>query len=103
MFSPNSFVIKIIIIFTMLMSFGFGCRKRIPIESIEPVTLEYWQVWNNSFDMKTLIEKYEKANPTIKVRFRNLRFEEYEHEMLTALAEDRARHIFNSSRLGRAL
>ena len=95
MFSRNSFVIKIIIIFTMLMSFGFGCRKRIPIESIEPVTLEYWQVWNNSFDMKTLIEKYEKANPTIKVRFRNLRFEEYEHEMLTALAEDRGPDIFS--------
>lgn len=87
--------IKLFIILIALIFTGFGCRKRIPIESIEPITLQYWQVWNNSFDMKSLIEKYENANPTIKVHFRNLRFEEYEKEMLTALAEDRGPDIFS--------
>lgn len=95
MFRPFIFLKFTSIVIALIFLAGFGCRKRIPIESIEPVTLEYWQVWNNSFDVKSLIEKYEKENPTIKVRFRNLRFEEYEKEMLIALAEDRGPDIFS--------
>ncbi|MBI4359987.1 MAG: extracellular solute-binding protein [Candidatus Jacksonbacteria bacterium] len=87
--------INFFLLFVVLIFSGFGCRKRIPIESIEPITLEYWQVWNNSFDIKPLIEKYEKENPTIKIHFRNFRFEEYEKEMLLAFAQDRGPDIFS--------
>lgn len=89
------FSIKYILAITLILFTGFGCRKNVSIESVKPITLEYWQVWNSSFDVQPLIDEYEKRYPNIKIHFRNLRFEEYEQEMLKALAEDSGPDIFS--------
>lgn len=74
-----------------------ACGLNPPAEKLElpEVTLNYWQVWQDSFDIKPVIEAYQKKYPQVTINFRKLKLEEYETEMLKALAEDRGPDIFS--------
>src|SRR3989338_6050090 len=90
-------VAPLVVAGSLLFLTGFGCRPNQPdiLEKIENVELSYWQVWQNSFDIQPLIDDYEKLYPNVKINFRNLRFEEYEAELLKAFAEDRGPDILS--------
>ena len=94
---------KRIKIFTLLMlmifviSSGFGCKwnpfKKDPA-SYDKVTLEYWGVWDTPGQLKALMADYNTSHPTIKVKYKNFRYDEYERKLLEAWADDRGPDIF---------
>lgn len=93
--TTKKFTIFILMVF--IISTGFSCKWnpfRSEPELYEPVTLEYWGVWDSPAQMQALIEDYENSHPTISVNYRNFRYEEYERKLLEAWADDRGPDIF---------
>ena len=95
MLPAKSTIIKITLLSALLLLTGFGCKPRADIGEVENIELSYWQVWHNSYELQPLIDEYQKLYPNVKIYFKNLRFEEYEAEMLKALAEDKGPDIFS--------
>src|SRR5680860_10645 len=92
---------KKITILTLLMTFlltsGFGCRvkNQATVAATEPITLTYWRVYDGQDAFDKIIENYQILHPFIHIEYRKLRYEEYENELLNALAEDRGPDIFS--------
>lgn len=75
-----------------------GCTKGVDEETLaalEPITLEYWGVFNTSDEMTLLLSQYQELHPHITINYRKLRFEEYEKELLEAFSEGRGPDIFS--------
>lgn len=85
------------LIFSFLLTSGFGCKlvDQKTQEAMKPITLNYWGVWNNQDDFTDILSAYKKLHPNITINYRKLRYEEYENELLNALAEDRGPDIFS--------
>lgn len=80
-----------------LMTSGFGCRmqsKQVK-QGLQPITINYWRAWDEPDDFQALIDKYKIIHPNITINYRKLRYEEYEKEIINALAEDRGPDIFS--------
>lgn len=87
-----------IVICLALLNFGASCRKggdKAALEAYKPIKLVYWSVWNESSDLSELIASYREIHPNITVEFHKIPFEDYESELLDALAEDRGPDIFS--------
>ncbi|HNW55890.1 MAG TPA: extracellular solute-binding protein [bacterium] len=80
-----------------MMTSGFGCRLQSTEvkEAMQPITINYWRAWDEPEDFQELIDKYTALHPNIKINYRKLRYEEYEKEIINALAEDRGPDIFS--------
>src|SRR3989338_1700106 len=78
-----------------LVKSGLGCRVqgKKELEATRPVELTWWRVFDDADSVSTIINEYNKIHPNIAVTYRKLRPEEYEHELLDALAEDRGPDI----------
>jgi len=76
---------------------GFGCTPGSGggADGLEPINLSYWSVFNQSDFVSNVINDYRAIHPNINIEFRQLRAEEYEKELLNALAEDRGPDIFS--------
>lgn len=85
------------LLFIFLMSSGFGCKvnNSVTNKAMEPVTLTYWRVLDGSDAFDEIIAKYSALHPYVRIEYRKLRLEEYENELLNALAEDRGPDIFS--------
>ncbi|MBI2099547.1 extracellular solute-binding protein [Candidatus Uhrbacteria bacterium] len=80
-----------------LIFFGGACRIA-PQEAqraSKPLTLKYWRVFDDSDSFDDVIAAYRALHPHVQVEYRKLRPEEYERELLNALAEDRGPDIFS--------
>lgn len=93
---------KKLILFTFLLTiFIFltsACKTttdREASERMQPITLTYWRVFDGRDDFQEIIDNYNRLHPNITINYRRLRFEEYENEILHALAEDRGPDIFS--------
>ncbi len=64
-------------------------------QRIQPLVLNYWRVFDEKDDFDEILEEYRASFPHIEIRYRKLRFEEYEQELLDALAEDRGPDVFS--------
>jgi len=60
----------------------------------DPVTLTIWGVWDESTDLDTVIKPYQTAHPYISIKYKKLRFEEYERLLLEGWATDTGPDIF---------
>ncbi len=94
-------MLKKITILSLLAVFvltaGFGCKltNKATEEAMKPVTLTYWRVFDDSDSFQEIITKYQALHPYVKIDYRKLRYDEYEKELLNALAEDRGPDIFS--------
>lgn len=91
-------LIIISLIFVFLITAGFGCRlfqSQEITEAMKPITLTYWRVWDDQDAFDQIIADYNKIHPNIKIEYRKFRYNEYEKELLDALAEDRGPDIFS--------
>ena len=80
----------------LLLTTGFGFKcNRTDIASLPPVTLEYWRVFDNDDTMTEIFDNFKNAHPNIDIVYRKFRFDEYEQQLLTAFAEDRAPDLFS--------
>ncbi|HTK59999.1 MAG TPA: extracellular solute-binding protein [Candidatus Baltobacteraceae bacterium] len=75
---------------------GQGCFApgvQAPPSASKPVTLTYWRVLDNGDAFDEIIQGYRALHPNVTINYRKLRLEEYERELLNALAEDRGPDI----------
>ncbi len=79
-----------------MITSGFGCKGLSCNSASEskPVSVTYWGVWDSPEQLKALIGAYEASHPTVKVDYKQLRYEEYERKLLEAWADDRGPDIF---------
>jgi len=85
------------LIFILIITSGFGCKlvdKKVE-QAIQPITLNYWRVWDGPDEFSDIIAQYKAIHPFITINYRKLRYSEYEQELLEALAEDRGPDIFS--------
>lgn len=88
---------SLFLIFTFLLTTGFGC-KLVGSETenaMKPVTLDFWRVYDGEDAFSEIIQKYNALHPYITIKYRKLRYAEYEKELLEAMAEDRGPDIFS--------
>jgi len=94
-------MLKKITILSLLAAFllnaGFGCKltDSATKAAMQPITLTYWRVFDDSDAFQDIIAKYKTLHPYITIEYKKLRYEEYEKELLNALAEDRGPDIFS--------
>ena len=84
-----------------LLTTGFGCNfmPQQTREAIKPIELNYWRVVDNTTNSQdaftTIINNYRAIHPNVTINYKELRYEEYEEELLNAWAEDRGPDIFS--------
>jgi len=81
-----------LLLFLALPALGLGCQQRV---TPKPVTLNYWRVFDSEDTMKGIIDAYHALHPYVTIKYKMLRYEEYEQQFLEALAEDRGPDIFS--------
>ncbi|MCX6797927.1 MAG: extracellular solute-binding protein, partial [Candidatus Falkowbacteria bacterium] len=91
---------KILILFLLgifILGSGFGCKTTDPQTqaAMTPITLNYWRVFDGPDDFQDIIKEYQKLHPFITINYRKLRYDEFETELINALAEDRGPDIFS--------
>ncbi len=80
-----------------ILTSGFGCKlvNTEVQEAMKPITLNYWRVWDGPDAFEDIIAAYQAVHPFVNINYRKLRYEEYEQELLDALAEDKGPDIFS--------
>jgi len=93
-FLKNFVIITCIIAISSTLT---GCRfvDKKTREAMQPVTLTYWRVFDGQEAFEDLFLEFNRFHPHISISYRKLTFEEYEEELLDALAEDRGPDIFS--------
>ena len=88
---------NLFLILAFLLTSGFGCKGMSAevANKMKPVTLNYWRVGDDSDAFDDIISDYQTAHPNIKIIYRKFRSEEYEQQLLDALAEDRGPDILS--------
>lgn len=85
--------LALFILAVFLVTSGFGCKSDV-VDNYETITLNFWGVWDTPAQMNTLISAYQASHPTIKVEYKNFRFDEYEQKLNEALWDDRLPDVF---------
>lgn len=96
-FSMNRFFYRLIAVTALLSLAGQGCTRALPAETVaasRPVTLRVWSVVDDFDVYQSAINTFRSRHPNVSFDFRRLRLEEYEFELLNALAEDRGPDVF---------
>lgn len=90
---------KLLLLFTLIFLFtsGLGCKgiSKEQQEATKPITLNYWRVYDDSDSFAEIITAYKALHPNIDIVYRKLRPEEFETEVINALAEDRGPDMFS--------
>lgn len=87
----------LIILALMIISTGFRCKCVTPAqkELLQPIELTWWGVFDDRENFDEIINDYRLVHPNVTINYRKLRTEEFETELLEALAEDRGPDIFS--------
>lgn len=91
-------IATLLLLATLLVTSGFKCGgppAGLTPGKPKPVTLEYWKVFEESSNIQDLINLYQKEHPHIVINYKNFTYEEYEDQLVRALAEDRGPDIFS--------
>ncbi|MFA4845825.1 MAG: extracellular solute-binding protein [Patescibacteria group bacterium] len=93
----KSFWRNIIILFIPLIILGAGCGGSSTAEELasEPITLTIWRVFDDSDTLQGTMSAYQSIHPNISFSYRELRFDEYEDELIRAFAEGEGPDIFS--------
>jgi multiple sugar transport system substrate-binding protein len=88
-------ILALILVF--LTTSGFGCKtvNKKTKDAMQPITIEYWRVYDGEDAFEEIIQKYNALHPFITIKYKKLRYSEYEQELLNAFAEDRGPDIFS--------
>jgi len=94
---PIKFTVLTLLLILLTTS-AFGCKGSVSSEEaakIQPITLNYWRVWDGQEVYADIIASYQAIHSNIKINYRKLRYEEYEKELLNSFAEDRGPDILS--------
>lgn len=90
--------IVLLVLLAGIVFTGLGCKggdQQAQKALEKKVVLNYWRVFDNQDAFDAIINDYRKLHPNVEIRYKKLRFEEYESELLNALAEDRGPDVFS--------
>ncbi len=98
----NKKAILVIVLVLVLIFGGYFSFKSLKVlqspevvKSMRPITLNYWRVYDGPDVFAPIIAKYNAIHPYIKIKYKKLRYDEYEQELLEAFATDRGPDIFS--------
>lgn len=86
---------SLFLLLTFILTAGAGCSSSTPSASMQPITLTYWRVYDDEDAFATIIANYKKIHPNVTIEYKKFRYDEYEKELINALAEDRGPDIFS--------
>ena len=78
----------------LLITTGIGCGGSQKPQAAQEVTLKYWRVFDGDDSFDEIIDSFQAQHPYINVEYKVLRFDEYEDELVRALAEGEGPDIF---------
>ncbi|MFA6421924.1 MAG: extracellular solute-binding protein [Candidatus Buchananbacteria bacterium] len=89
--------INLLLVLAFILSSGFGCKLQSAQvkEKMQPITLNFWSVYDDQDAYDEIIAAYQAVHPNIEIKYRKFRFEEYEQQLLDAWAEDRGPDIYS--------
>lgn len=93
MFSRTKIAAALLVSFLVTAGVGCAAGVKAPPASAKALTLNYWRVLDDADAFDEIINEYRKLHPNVTINYRKLRLEEYENELLNALAEDRGPDI----------
>jgi multiple sugar transport system substrate-binding protein len=87
----------IFLVFTLLVTLGAGCGGSSVAEqaATTPVKLTIWRVFDDDDTLKTIMNNYRAIHPNVSFEYRELRYDEYQDELLRAFAEGTGPDIFS--------
>jgi ABC-type glycerol-3-phosphate transport system substrate-binding protein len=87
----------IFLLFTLLITLGAGCggSSTAEIAATTPVRLTIWRVFDDDDTLKTIMNNYRALHPNVSFDYRELRYDEYQDELLRAFAEGTGPDIFS--------
>jgi len=88
---------RVLVGFLTLSMLGAGCTKgpdAATVAASKPVILNVWGVIDDVDVYEKIFTDYHRTHPNVTIQFRRLRLEEYENELVNALAEDRGPDVF---------
>lgn len=93
------FVIPLLLVVSVALS---GClqvtsteRSDKELSNYKQIQLDYWGVWDTQGAFNGISEAYSALHPNVKIRYKKLRYDEYEQELLEAFAEGRGPDILS--------
>jgi len=89
--------LALLLLGVFILETGFGCKTTDSKtqQAMKSITLNYWRVYDGPDDFQDIIKEYQKLHPFVNINYRKLRYDEYENELINALAEDRGPDIFS--------
>ncbi|MDQ7815336.1 MAG: extracellular solute-binding protein [Patescibacteria group bacterium] len=93
----TSFIKRAVAILVLVSAVGAGCTKgpdAATVAATKKVSLTVWGVVDDVDVYQKILSDYHKLHPYVDLQYRRFRLEEYENELLNALAEDRGPDVF---------
>ncbi|MEK7665523.1 MAG: extracellular solute-binding protein [Patescibacteria group bacterium] len=91
MFS-NSKITALVLIALVLT--GFGCGNDEAEIASAPIQLNVWGVFDDEDNYDDVVSSYRTLHPNVSIEYREFRFDEYEEELIRALAEGEGPDVF---------
>ena len=87
---------KKLTIFTLLafLLTGFGCGNDEEARATEAIELTIWGVFDDEDNYDGVMDAYRVIHPNVSIEYRELRYDEYEEELVRAIAEGEGPDIF---------
>lgn len=88
-------IFPVALVISLFFTLGAGCGNASQSStSSSKVTLSYWRVFDGDDAFDEIISEYQAEHPYVNIDYRVLRFEEYEEELIRALAQGEGPDIF---------
>lgn len=84
-------LLLLILLVATLPFIGLSCRNSV---TMTPVKLTYWRVFDDPLALQDIITAYRQIHPNITIEVQNVRYEDFERQLVEALAEDRGPDLF---------
>jgi multiple sugar transport system substrate-binding protein len=88
-------MLSIVLVGLLFILTAQGCGNRGKPPEPDPINLTYWSVFREKSDIEALITQYKALKPHVTITYRNLRFTEYESELVNGFSLDRGPDIFS--------
>ncbi len=84
------------VLLSFIVTAGLGCNQAVRPKpaSAKPLTLEYWRVVDDADAFDQIIKDYQALHPNVSIDYHKYRLDEYENQLLNAMAEDRGPDMF---------
>lgn len=80
--------LAIILLFALLITTGAGCKGGSSDNTeLQNAELTIWRVFDDDDAFQSIIDSYRAIHPNISISYKKLRYDEYEKELISALAK----------------